>query len=344
MTRHWPWVFLALPLLWLFAPLIVSDHGCILTAAFPRLLGIHFDYDCDSAGFIKDALNLPHFPESYNSQRSPLYVIALGLLALVMHPYIAGLVLNWLMLAAAFWMAKELAPRNLLPPIFAAIATTDFAHGWQFVVHSTYANLLVPLGVVYFFARKSSVWWASAALGIYPAVGIWLPARWLGDRTWRNAAWACAAVAPYLAWMAVVHYVAGVNSISPGYNQFSWLWQPHPDVWGHFEDFASVLWLSFARMPVFVMMGLILISPGAVERYMNPFPAKDRVLTGCLVALGMVLGFVMLCGYFAPRLVTGLDVALIIALARLWPKPGPMWFVAAVQVAWGFAFPAVSFS
>ena len=349
-----------LPLIFLFTPL-PKDNNCL--HAVPIAFGAKVEVNCDAWGIIEPAVTLtyPRWHEGWRSPGLVLFTAALApVLSILPAPigfeldrkasrlglpswispkiYAIGPIFNLCVLLIAFWLARQLVETDTVFALFACIATCDLTQGWFWQMHAAYLNLLVPLGCVYCLLRRPPVLLFGAMVSVYPGVGIWIAASFLGQHRWW---WLVAALVPtiavttiplWLGWPPMPH--APTND-----DQFIWLFSAHPDFGARLVDFWHTLVTTFLRWPVLLM---------AVLLPLGPYGKGDRdFIAACVMALAITLGAVFLVGNYAPRLFAGIDVLffLVLARARMGNEPVGgvyLWLVAVVQVVCAFLAPAVS--
>lgn len=338
MIRHWPWLLCFLPAMFLWAPLPPDTH-CAYGIGLP--LGAHFEWICDTWGIVGVSQHLGYLFGTMNPERDRVgYELAIALPLKLMRPfgygaeYAVGVAFNLMVVLLGFWLASQLVPRKLWAPMFALIATSDFVHAWFFSFHFTFCNLVIGLGCVYFFVKRGNLWLAAIGMTMYPGVGVWVPAALLGQRRWMILL----AAIPIVLWhlSATAQGFGASFGVSSDYQMFSWLWHPHQQIFHHIGGFVDMMLHSFYRWAPLLALALILPSLALPEI------RRDKMIQGCLAACALILGFNLIQGYYAPRILTGLDLVLFVALARLIPSPILFWILVIIQIIAAFLNPATS--
>jgi hypothetical protein len=303
--------------------------------------------------------------------------------------YFALMVVNFAVVGATIWMAMRLVDPSqhaLAAALGAAVATCDLVHGLFWTQHSNFLNLIVPLGCITYFVAgcrarqmtRTSIAAFGLAAGIgtlaYAYIVIWLPLFVFGSlyRDLRMATassetarglvrtllpLAIAGCGPVLAWWAInefwlhgeISYEAGVL------RQFVWIvdawrdgrlgaalaehWNGYlPQVWGWLGWPAPV---ALAGIGLFAWLG---------RRQWPPMQMiSDPVILAVVLTIVTMLIFNFLQGYYQPRLVNGMTLALFVALARSAQKAKSaqlgaalLLSIAAAQIVDAFLEPAIS--
>ena len=303
--------------------------------------------------------------------------------------YFALILVNFGVLGATIWMAMRLLgpfEHVLAAALAAAVATCDLVHGLFWTQHSNFLNIIVPLGCITYFiagcrARQMSQS-SIAALGLgagiatlaYGFIVIWLPLFVFGSlyRDLRIATTpaeilrglvrtliplATAGCGPVLAWWAINKiFMHGMISYEIDvFRQFIWV----ADAWHdgrlgaaiaeHWNGYLLKVWnwlgwpapLSLAAIALFVWSG---------RRHWPPTQAiLDPILVAVVVTIVTMLIFNFLGGYYQPRLVNGVTLALFVALARSAqkaerPQTGAavLLAISTAQIVYAFLEPSIS--
>jgi hypothetical protein len=275
----------------------------------------------------------------------------------------------------------------LAPALGAAVASSDMVHGMIWGFHPSFVNLIVPLGGIFYFVhgcRASRLGIGETlALGgalavtmlCYSYVVIWLAAFgcgwlfWLArERSERNPGSAgrgaatvlilgLVGLAPIAAWAAYSLYVMHlpVSYEATDYRQFVWvldavhahdLGAAFRGKWAGFFPGVFV-WLGWPGL--FAACGIAILAAIGWRRVEPRRLIRDPVLAGVLVTLLGMASFNFLQGYYQPRLINGLVLALFVGVARIayltgQEKPGAAILVlgAVLQVALAFIAPAIT--
>jgi hypothetical protein len=276
--------------------------------------------------------------------------------------YFALAVLNFLILAAALWMALALAGERdgaLAAALATTVATSDLVHGLFWSQHPMFMNLIVPLGSIFYFmwgCRVRQTGYGTVAgfglaaalcIPIYSFTLIWLPAYVLGAlyRDWRmgttlaetvSGLWrlllvfSVAGCAPVLAWLAINIFYLHVNVAYEAENlkMFTWL----SDAWreGQFGTALAEHWHGYL-IRVWGWLGWQAPVSLAVAALMiwlgrKSWPpaqaARDPILVAVVLTIIMMLVFNFFQGLYEPRMTNGIVLALFVALARVAQRTG----------------------
>lgn len=303
--------------------------------------------------------------------------------------YFALATINVLFLALALTIAWRLCGSQtqiLSVALAAAIATSDLVHGLFWSQHPSFFNILVAPACIFYFVQgcrarhlrqpEIAMFGLAAGAGIlvYAFAVIWLPAFVLGAlfQDWRAATrpseaasgllrllpvFAMTGCGPVLFWLlANTFYFHVTTTYEAGAcGQFIWLAQAWRDgailsamaqKWHEF--FPQVfLWQSWPGLfalcscAVLAIFGYRLATP---VRYF-----RDPILAGVCVSCASILLFNYFQGYFQPRLVCGMTLALFVAISRLSQIAKLeilgailLILVSLVQIALAFIYPAVT--
>jgi hypothetical protein len=385
-------VLLLLPFVFLFARLPPPEHNpeCLRPVTIAHWA--HFVHVCDSYAFTEAMMDLPHYFTAPNYFRArPLYILGSEGVAAVLRPaallvrsaivegrvagdfhidlflprfaeYFALMIVNFLALGTALWMALRLiAPRDgaLAAALGAAIATSDLVHGLFWTQHSNFLNLVVPLGgITYFLAgcraremRRGTVAALGLATGLvilaYAYMVIWLSAFVFGAlyRDWRMAAspgetarglfrvlilLVPTGCGPVLIWWAINRFYLhqSISSEADVFRQFVWL----ADAWQegrlgaalaeHWHGYLPQAW-GWLGWPAPVALAGIALFAWLGRRRWPPMQALgDPIIVGAALTIVGMLAFNFLQGYYQPRLLNGIVLVLFVALARAAQKAG----------------------
>ncbi len=392
--RHGGLIALALlflvPLAFLFAP-TVPDSDCLRTLHIGQYAKV--THNCDTPSMIASTIDLGRFfseggPDGGPWRTRPVYILLSAAASFVFEPvavlvrplfvrwvtgtysidnisrrlplYLGLLALNALVLIVTVRLGAGLLGGMNTPLAFAlggAIVTTDIVHGWFWVLHFAFMNLLMPMGCIFFFVQGCRFRLLSfceiMVLGLLVAASIlsygfaitWIPAAMLGwlFMAWRNgrllppllefthaATFAVAACLPVVLWVAFIHFymqhsVAYETGLT---HQFVWIkegvaaGQPLLTVLGDkmalFKDSLGQHLLPLALYPLAAAGVLLLIGGLVGGRDLSASRfARDPVLAGVVTCLLCMLIFNFFQGYFQARLQQPLIVALFVAVARL---------------------------
>ena len=270
----------------------------------------------------------------------------------------------------------------------AAIVTSDLVHGLFWTQHSNFMNLLIPVGCIFYFVQGCRARQmqpldiavaglaAGAAVLMYAYAVLWLPAFVVGSlyRDWRmsqppSAAarnlirmlppFAVAGCGPVVAWWALnrwwLHVTVSYEAES--FRQFVWLadaWRDGDlgaaiaDKWHQF--FPDVLvWAGWPALAVLIVVAALLLAGRDKRTWSMADFARDPIIIAVLLTIVSMLVFNFLQGYYQPRLVNGLTLALFVALARTAQMSGHertgawlLFGISAGQVVDAFISPALS--
>jgi len=287
--------------------------------------------------------------------------------------YFALMIVNFAVLGATISLAMRLidpCEQVLAAALGTAIATCDLVHGLFWTQHSNFLNVIVPLGCITYFVagcRARQMTQASiAAFGLAAGVGtlayayiiIWLPMFVFGAlyRDLRMAAapvdiirgliqilipLASAGCGCVLAWWAINNlFLQGAISYEADVmRQFVWL----ADAWHdgrlgaalaeHWNGYPGQVW-SWLGWPAPVSLAAIALLAWLGRRDWPPGQMlTDPILLAVAVTIVTMLFFNFLQGYYQPRLVNGLTLALFVALARTAQKAKRARLGAAILIA-----------
>ena len=303
--------------------------------------------------------------------------------------YFALMVVNFAVLGVTIWMAMRLvdpSQRALAAALGAALATCDLVHGLFWTQHSNFLNLIVPLGCIAYFVagcRTRQMTQASiAAFGLAAGIGtlayayiiIWLPLFVFGSlyRDLRMAIpssdtarglirtllpLAIAGCGPVLAWWAVNEFwLHGAISYEVGVlRQFVWI----VDAWRdgrlgaalaeHWNGYLPRAW-SWLGWPAPVALAGIGLFAWLGRRHWRPVQMiSDPIMLAVVLTIVTMLIFNFLQGYYQPRLVNGVTLALFVALARSAqkaerPQAGAavLLAISTAQIVYAFLEPSIS--
>lgn len=268
--------------------------------------------------------------------------------------YFALIVINFLVLATACWMLQRIVgePGYLVLGLQAAVTTSDLVNGMFWSQHSNFLNLLVPIGFVFYFTQgmriremrltKIAICGGAAAAGVlsYAYACLWLPAFVLGAiyRDWwmravvkpftadlllRLFVFAIAGCGPVLTWLAInfwyFHYT--VASEAEDMRQFVWIL----DAWdsgkladnlaAHGQLFVHLVstWLGWPALIAASFATSLAIWGGRAQQLRI---ARDPIIVAVVLTIISMLTFNYMQGFYVPRLVLGIMLALFIAIAR----------------------------
>jgi hypothetical protein len=410
---------LCLTFVFLFTRLQVVEPGndCVTHVVVAH--AAHFVHVCDTYGLTEAMDNLGHFLTAPSPWRvHTVYILSGAALAAALSPaaelfrrtlldgrvsgnantqlilkrfpdYFALMIFNFLVLAAALWIALRLVGAQdsaLAAALAATVATSDLVHGMFWSQHPMFMNLIVPLGSIFYFmwgcrARQTGYGTVvgfglavAAFILIYSFTMIWLPAFVLGAlyRDWRMGAtpaetvrglwrvllvFAVAGCGPVLAWLAINMFYLHVNISYEAENlkMFTWL----SDAWregrlgaalsGHWHGYLARVWgwLGWqAPLSLTAVAGMIW---WGYRKWPPAQAAHDPVIVAVIMTIVMMLVFNFLQGLYEPRMVSGIVLALFVALARVAQRTGLAgWGAAALaaisvgQVVYAFVKPAIS--
>ncbi|MFN3076797.1 MAG: hypothetical protein ABT940_07960 [Alphaproteobacteria bacterium] len=267
--------------------------------------------------------------------------------------YLALMTLNVLFLGLAASLAMRLGggpTSGLGIGLGAVVVSSDLVHGLFWSQHPSFMNVLVSLGGVFYFVqgcrarqlRSGEIAGLGLAAGVailvYALSVIWLCTFVLGALFWEwragennvtreFARWlpifVLTGCGPVLAWLAVNHLYLHVTIAYEAdcCKQFVWL----TEAWSRGDLATAVVlkWQAFfpnvllwqgwpGLFAVIGILGLAWFRKKPVDRWL-----RDPVLVGVLVSCLGILVFNFLQGYFQPRLVNGITLALFVALARV---------------------------
>jgi hypothetical protein len=303
--------------------------------------------------------------------------------------YFALMIVNFAVLGATIWMAMRLigpSARVLAAALGTAIATCDLVHGLFWTQHSNFLNIVVPLGCITYFVAgcraRQMTQTSIAVLGLgagvaalaYAYIVIWLPLFVFGSlyRDLRMAAapaemlrglvrtlvpLGTAGCGPVLAWWAINKNVMhGMISYEIDvFRQFVWI----ADAWHdgrlgaalaeHWNGYLRSVW-SWLGWPAPVSLAGIALLLWLGRRDWRPAQVLgDPILLAVAATIVTMLIFNFLQGYYQPRLVNGITLALFVALARTAQMANRAALVAAMllaiaaaQVVDAFLEPAIS--
>jgi hypothetical protein len=303
--------------------------------------------------------------------------------------YFGLLIFNFVVLGVAVCVAQRLVGElggALGVALGATVATSDLVHGLFWTQHSNFMNLLVPLGCIFYFIQgcraremgKTAIavfgLGAAAAVLTYAYTVIWLPAFALGSlyRDWRMSAWptetvrnllhvlpafVLAGCGPVLGWIVVYKLLFGVTVAyeAEAYRQFVWVF----DAWsqGNLATASVAKWHNFFPQVLLWMgwtapvtvAGIIVLAWCGHKKWPPSRAVRDPIVVAVLITIISMLLFNFLQGYYAPRLVNSVSLALSVALARTAQMTRHerlgVWMLLAVsvgQVAYAFIEPAIS--
>jgi hypothetical protein len=303
--------------------------------------------------------------------------------------YFGLMIVNFAVLGATIWMAMRLVGPSacvLAAALGTAIATCDLVHGLFWTQHSNFLNIVVPLGCITYFVAgcraRQMTQTSIAVLGLgagvaalaYAYIVIWLPLFVFGSlyRDLRLGAapaemlrglvrtlvpLGTAGCGPVLAWWAFNKYVMhGMISYEIDvFRQFVWI----ADAWHdgrlgaalaeHWNGYLRSVW-SWLGWPAPVSLSGIALLLWLGRRDWRPVQTlADPILLAVAVTIVTMLIFNFLQGYYQPRLVNGITLALFVALARTAQKANRaalgaamLLAIAAAQVVDAFLEPAIS--
>jgi len=359
----------------------------------------HFVHVCDSYSMSQEMANLEHFFTVANPWRGrPVYIVGSAMLAAALSPaaglvraalnghvggsadwhvllrrfpaYLAMVVINFLVLALALWMALRLTgtqDRLLAFALGAAIATSDMVHGMFWTQHSNFVNLLIPIGGIFYFvagcrARQMRLFAvtgfglaAALALLTYTYAVVWLPAFVLGalyrdlrmglsrgaiaELVPRLALFAAASCLPMLAWLALnwfyLHVTVAYEAVT--LRQFAWL----ADAWAdgalgaalaaHWHGYLAAVWEWLGWPAPLILVAAAVLLVAGWRRWELARLALDPILVAAAVTTVCMLSFNFVQGFYQPRLTAGILLALFIVFARLAQLTArPAWGAAAL--------------
>lgn len=266
--------------------------------------------------------------------------------------YFALGVMNFIVLAAALYLALHLGGRDGGPValgLAAIVGSSDFMHSLFWSQHPSFLNILVPLGAAFFFTEGVRAGIESKrrmlGLGLFQAVAvldyayaaIWAPAFLLGllYQGWRGklgegrAAKAAivltVGLGPYLGWFLLnaLWLHVSISFEAEAYRQFIWILDAKAE--GHLAaafaakvaEFVPYMLASQGWAGAFALAALALLLVIGIRKGedLRRLIADPLLLAGIVALLGM-LGFNFLQGYYQPRLMHGLTIALFLLLAR----------------------------
>jgi hypothetical protein len=267
-----------------------------------------------------------------------------------------------------------------------AVATCDLVHGLFWTQHSNFLNIVVPLGCITYFVAgcraRQMTQTSIAVLGLgagvaalaYAYIVIWLPLFVFGSlyRDLRMAAapaemlrglvrtlvpLGTAGCGPVLAWWAINKYVMhGMISYEIDvFRQFVWI----ADAWHdgrlgaalaeHWNGYLRSVWIWLGWPAPVSLAGIALLLWLGRRDWGLAQALADPILLAVAVTIVTMLIFNFLQGYYQPRLVNGITLALFVALARTAQKANRgalgaavLLAIAATQVADAFLQPAIS--
>jgi len=280
----------------------------------------------------------------------------------------------------------EPSQRALAAALGATVATCDLVHGLFWTQHSNFLNVVVPLGCITYFVAgcraRQMTQTSIAAMGLAAGVGIlaygyiviWLPMFVFGSlyRDLRVGAMpaemlrgllrtlvplAIAGCGPLLAWwVSGKLYLHGmVNYEAERLRQFVWV----VDAWrdgrlgaalaehwnGYFGQVSS--WLGWPAPAALAGIGLF---AWLGRRHWPPVQMiSDPIMLAVVLTIVTMLIFNFLQGYYQPRLVNGMTLALFVALARSAqkgqrPQAGAavLLAISTAQIVYAFLEPSIS--
>lgn len=263
----------------------------------------------------------------------------------------------------------------------AIVLTFDLVNGWFWVPHSIMANLLVPIGGVYFFAAGEKIGQFSIrelfALGFFGAFMtlyyqyaiIWLPLFWIGF--FRSLFWSASRTVlgldlskftggiffsgsfflPVATWWIVNLLISDTFSVEvQDYRQFVWLIDAYnSDRLGtsfveNSIDFGNEVLVTFG------IFGGIVVATALGIRIYYSHPVKSlRVNVQVFATISMMFIFNLLQGYYQPRLLISALLIIIIwtsvaIVASKGRKAGLIYMaiIALTQLLLNFNSPAIS--
>lgn len=265
--------------------------------------------------------------------------------------YFALTVVNFLVLAVALILALHLGGRDgssLALGLAAIVASCDYMHSLFWSQHPSFLNILVPLGAVFFFVEgcrtiassPRRIFW----LGLFQAVGmldyafavIWTPAFMAGMAFWalrspesraksllsKLAIFVLVGCGPYLLWFLLNRFYlhVSISFEAEAYRQFVWILdaqqagQLAAALAEKARQFGPYVLQSQGPAGAFAVTALLLLAwMGRKQRGI----LLDPMVVGGLVAILGMLSFNFLQGYFQPRMIHGLTIALFLLVMRL---------------------------
>lgn len=265
--------------------------------------------------------------------------------------YFALTVMNFLVLGVALVLALHLGGRDggsLALGLAAIVASCDYMHSLFWSQHPSFLNILVPLGAVFFFIEGCRATVSSPRrilwLGLFQAVAmldyafavIWTPAFVAGMAFWalrcpesrtksllsKLALFALAGCGPYLMWFLLNRFYlhVSISFEAEAYRQFVWILdaqqagQLPAALAEKARQFGPYVLQSQGPAGAFAAAALLLLA--WMSRKQRGI-LLDPMMVGGLVAILGMLSFNFLQGYYQPRLMHSLTIALFLLVMRL---------------------------